>query len=69
MQQLEGLRHGHDCLRGMLGSCHLSGSVGATQMILLELDAFDAHNMLLLRESVKVPHASMPQPPMLEPAF
>ena len=28
-------------------------------MVLLELDAFDAHNMLLLRESVQVPHASM----------
>ena len=44
----------------MLGSCHLSGFAGATQMILLELDAFDAHNMLLLGESVQVPHASMP---------
>ena len=58
--QLEGLRRGHDCLRGMLGSCQLSSFAGTTQMILLELDAFDAHDTLLLRESVQVPHASMP---------
>ena len=59
MQQLEGLTRGHDCLRGKLGSCYISSLAGATQMILLELDAFDAHDMLLLRESVQVPHASM----------
>ena len=43
----------------MLGPSHLSSFAGTTQMILLELDAFDAHDMLLLRESVQVPHASM----------
>ena len=43
----------------MLGPSHLSGFTGTTQMILLELDAFDTHDMLLLRESVQVPHASM----------
>ena len=59
MEQLEGLRCSHDCLRGMLGPGHLSSFAGATQMVLLELDAFDAHDMLLLRESVQVLHASM----------
>ena len=43
----------------MLGPSHLSSFAGATQMVLLELDAFDAHDMLLLRESVQVLHASM----------
>ena len=32
----------------MIGPSHLSGFTGTTQMILLELDAFDAHDMLLL---------------------
>ena len=53
----------------MLGPCHLSSFAGTTQMIFLELDTFDAYDMLLLGECVQVPHASMPQPPMLEPTF
>ena len=44
----------------MLGPSHLSSFAGTTQMILLELDALDANDVLLLRESVQVPHASMP---------
>ena len=44
----------------MLGSSHLSSFAGTTQMILLELGALDAYDMFLLRESVQVPHASMP---------
>ena len=39
------------------------------KMILLELDALDAYDMLLLRKGVEVPHASMPKPPMPKPAF
>ena len=50
MKQLEGLRCRHDCLRGMLGPCHLSSFAGTTQMIFLELDTFDAYDMLLLDE-------------------
>ena len=53
----------------MLGPCHLPSFASTTQMIFLELDTFDAYDMLLLDESVQVPHASMPQPPMPEPAF
>ena len=60
MKQLEGLRCRHDFLRGMLGPSHLSSFAGTTQMILLELEDLDAYDMLLLRESVQVPHASMP---------
>ena len=59
MKQLEGLGSCHDCLRGMLGPSHLSSCAGTTQMIFLELDALDAYDMFLLRESVQVPHASM----------
>ena len=59
MKQLEGLGCCHDCLRGMLGPSHLSSFAGTTQMILLELDALDAYDMFLLRESVQVPHARM----------
>ena len=60
MKQLEGLRCSHDRLRGMLGPSHLSSFASTTQMILLELDALDAYDVFLLRESVQVPHASMP---------
>ena len=60
VKQLEGLRCRHDCLRGMLGPRHLSSFAGTTQMIFLELDALDAYDVFLLRESVQVPHASMP---------
>ena len=59
MKQLEELRCSHDCLRGMLGPSHLPSFTGTTQMVFLELDAFDAHDMLLLRESVQLPHARM----------
>ena len=34
----------------MLGPTYLTGFTGTTQMILLELDTFDAHDMLLLHE-------------------
>ena len=61
MKQLEGTsRRHHDCLQGMLGPSHLSSFAGTTQMILLELDALDAYDMLLPRTGVEVPHASMP---------
>ena len=60
VEQFEGLSRCHDCLRGMLGPRHLSCFTGTTSVILLELDALDAYDMLLLRESVQVPHASMP---------
>ena len=43
----------------MLGPRHLSSFAGTAQMILLELDALDAYDMLLLHESVQVPHARM----------
>ena len=59
MKQLEGTCRRHDCLRGMLGPSHLSSFAGTAQMILLELDALDTYDMLLLRESVQVPHARM----------
>ena len=60
MKQLDGTGRRHDCLRGMLGPSHLPSFTGTTQMVFLELDAFDAHDMLLLRESVQVTHACMP---------
>ena len=44
----------------MLGPSHLPGFTGTTQMILFELDALDAYDMLLLRESLQVPDASIP---------
>jgi hypothetical protein len=43
----------------MLGPSHLPSFTGTTQMILLELDTLDAYDMLLLGESVQVPHARM----------
>ena len=52
VEQFEGSTHCHDCLRGMLGPRHLSSFAGTAQMILLELDALDAYDMFLLRESV-----------------
>ena len=39
---------------------HLASFTSTTQMIFLELDTFDAYDMLLLDESVQVPHASVP---------
>ena len=53
----------------MLGPRHLSSFAGTAQVTLLELDSLDAYDVFLLRESVQVPHASMPLPPMLEPAL
>ena len=44
----------------MLGPHHLSSFAGTALVILLELDALDAYDVLLLCESMQVPHASMP---------
>jgi hypothetical protein len=43
----------------MFGPRHLSYFAGAIEMVFLELDAFDANDMLLLCKRVQVPHASM----------
>ena len=43
----------------MLGLGHLSSFIGSTQMVLEEFDTLDANDMLLLRERVQIPHASM----------
>ena len=43
----------------MLGLGHLSCFTSSTQVILEEFDTLDANDMLLLRERVQVPHASM----------
>ena len=50
---------GHDSLRWMLGLSHLPSFTGTTQVILEEFDILNANDMLLLRERVQVPHASM----------
>ena len=44
----------------MLGPSHLSSFAGTAQVILLELDALDAYDMLLPCKGVEVAHASMP---------
>ena len=43
----------------MLGSSHLSSFAGTALVILLELDALDAYDMLLPCKGVDVPHASI----------
>ena len=43
----------------MLGLGHLSGFTSSTQIVLEEFDTLDANDMLLLRERVQVPNASM----------
>ena len=48
----------------MLGSSDLLSFTSTTKMILLELDALDANDVLRLRESVQVPHARMSSPSM-----
>ena len=60
VKQFEGLSSSHDCLQGMFGPRHLPYFTGTAQVVFLELDALDAYDMLLLYESVQVPHASMP---------
>ena len=59
VKQFEWTRGSHDSLRGMLVLGHLSSFTSSTQMVLEEFDALDANDMLLLRERVQVPHASM----------
>ena len=49
----------HDSLRGMLGCGHLSSLTSPTKMVFKELDTLDANDVLLLRECMQVPHASM----------
>ena len=43
----------------MLGLGYLSSFTSSTQMVLEEFDTLDANDMLLLRERVQIPHASM----------
>ena len=50
---------GHDCLRGVLGSGHLSSLTSTTKVIFNEFDALDANDVLFLDECAKISHASM----------
>ena len=43
----------------MLGSGDLSSLTSPTKMIFEEFDTLDVNDMLLLRERVQIPHASM----------
>ena len=64
MKQFKWSSGSHDCLRWMLGLGHLSSFTGPAQVILEEFDILNANDMLLLRERVQVPHASMTESSM-----
>ena len=59
MKQFKWASGGHDSLCWMLGLGHLPSFTGSAQVILEEFDIFNANDMLLLRERVQIPHASM----------